>query len=103
MPQLPFYNSKPWRDARATQLHREPHCRVCAMVGIKTRATEVDHILAITAGGHPTNPANLRSLCKTHHSQKTMMVDGMHRNSGKSLVTSGPDGFPIHTEQRRKQ
>jgi 5-methylcytosine-specific restriction protein A len=102
MPHDAFYNSKPWKDARATQLRLEPHCRVCAMLGIRTPAREVDHILAIEAGGHPLNPANLRSLCRKHHSQKTIMVDGMHRDSGKALVTTGPDGFPIHVEQQRK-
>lgn len=102
MPQDTFYSSKTWRDARATQLRRQPYCCVCAMVGIRSRAVEVDHEVAIRAGGHPTNPANLRSLCKTHHSQKTIMVDGQHRDSGKALVTSGLDGFPIHVEKQRK-
>lgn len=102
MPQDPFYSSKRWQDARTTQLRLQPYCCVCALIGIRSRATEVDHVVAIRAGGHPTNPANLRSLCRTHHSQKTIMVDGMHRGSGKALVTTGPDGFPIHVEQQRK-
>lgn len=68
------------------------------MIGIRTRATEVDHRRAILAGGHPFAPANLRSLCKRHHSQKTILLDGQHRPSGKSLIVTGPDGFPIHRE-----
>ena len=102
MPQHPFYNSKTWRDAREAQLRREPHCRVCRMLGIRTRAVEVDHILAIASGGHPTDSSNLRSLCRKHHSQKTILIDGMHAGSGKKLVTTGADGWPVDIEQRRK-
>jgi 5-methylcytosine-specific restriction endonuclease McrA len=102
MPHDTFYNSASWLAARRAQLGREPCCRVCASIGIRTPGAEVDHIVAIEAGGHPLNPGNLRTLCRKHHSQKTIMIDGMHRNSGKKLVTTGPDGFPIHVEQQRK-
>ena len=68
------------------------------MLGIYTRATEVDHRRAILAGGHPFAEPNLRSLCKRHHSQKTILLDGQHKPSGKSLIVTGPDGFPIYRE-----
>lgn len=100
MPQHPFYNSKPWRQARAKQLAQFPHCEVCARIGIRTFAVEVDHRKAINAGGHPFAPANLCSLCKTHHSQKTSIIDGLHRASDRQLVTTGPDGWPIHVEEK---
>jgi 5-methylcytosine-specific restriction endonuclease McrA len=100
MPHDPFYSSKLWRDTRAKYLRLNPYCCVCARIGLQVRAVEVDHTTAIRAGGHPTNPANLRGLCRTHHSQKTIMVDGMHRNSGIDLITTGPDGFPIHKERK---
>lgn len=68
------------------------------MLHIRARAVEVDHRLAINQGGHPFDPRNLRSLCRKHHSQKTIMLDGMHRDSGKKLVTTGPDGWPVEIE-----
>lgn len=71
------------------------------MLHMQTRATEVDHKVTIMAGGHPFDQRNLRSLCKSHHSQKTIMLDGQHRGSGKCLVTTGPDGWPIAVEGNR--
>lgn len=98
MPHDPFYGSRPWRAARAAQLHKQPYCETCLLIGMHTRATEVDHRVAITAGGHPFASGNLRSLCKSHHSQKTSLLDGLHRDSGKPLVITGPDGWPISIE-----
>lgn len=101
MPQDPFYNSKPWREARSAQLRRAPDCCICLLVGVKRRATEVDHITPVVRGGAPFHLSNLRSLCKTHHSQKTMVLDRPSvKTSRTKLVTTGPDGWPIHTEER---
>lgn len=100
MPQNPFYNSKPWRDLRAAVLKRRPNCEVCTLIGLTVRAVEVDHILAINAGGKPLDPANVRALCRKHHSQKTILMDGQHKADGRKLVTSGPDGFPIEIEMK---
>ena len=62
-----------WRDKlRIEQLLREPFCRECAKRGIRTRATDVDHIV-----DHKGNwdmfcdPNNLESLCHSCHSRKT--------------------------------
>lgn len=101
MPQSPFYSSAKWRKTRDEQLRRFPGCMVCKSVGFFTKAIEVDHVRAMANGGAPFDHANLRSLCKSHHSQKTIMVDGQHADSGKLLVTTGEDGFPIHIEQPR--
>lgn len=98
MPHDPFYGSAMWRKARATQLRTHPYCEVCLALQMYVRGTEVDHRRAIMAGGHPFDPRNLRTLCKSHHSQKTIMIDGQHRDSGKPLVTTGPDGWPIAIE-----
>ncbi len=68
------------------------------MLGIATRATEVDHRRSIVSGGAPFDPANLCSMCKSHHSQKTSLLDGLHRDSGKPLVITGPDGWPISVQ-----
>ncbi len=98
MPQSPFYSTKTWRDAREKQLRSHPNCFICGLIHLAVRAVEVDHVRAIEKGGHPTDPANLRSLCRKHHSQKTILLDGMHSASGKAIVVTGPDGYPIYRE-----
>lgn len=61
-------------DLRPTQLLQEPFCRACARKGIRTRATDVDHVQ-----DHKGNWArfidrsNLESLCHSCHSRKTML------------------------------
>ena len=57
---------------RPEQLLREPFCRICAAHGIRTRATDVDHIVPHRGSWALfTNPANLQSLCHACHSRKT--------------------------------
>ena len=52
------------------KLARRPMCESCG-----SAATEVDHIVALSRGG--TNEMdNLRSLCKSCHSRKTVQHDG---------------------------
>jgi len=55
-----------WRELRAQHLLEHPDCVVCSEPG-----NEVDHIMAISAGGARLDPANLQTMCKTHHSVKT--------------------------------
>lgn len=95
MPHDPFYSSNEWRKTRAAYLRKHPWCQTCLLIGIKARAQEVDHRTAIRAGGAPFAESNLCGLCKRHHSQKTILVDGQHKHAGKKLVVTGPDGFPI--------
>lgn len=69
-----FYDSRRWRDhIRPSQLRRHPLCEECARPGHAVIATEVDHV-----DGDPTNNAdtNLRSICKSCHSRKTVLQDG---------------------------
>ena len=54
-----------WRRRRAEYLEENPYCVVC-----QDEATEVDHIVPLSAGGED-HPSNWQSLCKTHHSVKT--------------------------------
>ena len=98
MPHDPFYSSKKWRETRAGFLRKHPWCCVCMQIGMRVRAVEVDHHIAIRKGGHPFHEANLRGMCKTHHSQKTIYVDGQHKHVGKVLTVTGPDGFPVNQE-----
>lgn len=39
-----LYNTRRWRDIRASQLCHEPSCRMCAAAGRLTPATVCDHI-----------------------------------------------------------
>jgi 5-methylcytosine-specific restriction protein A len=88
----PFYSSQMWREARRQQLKRFPFCLVCAAIGIREKATEVDHIVSMNDGGSPYDPSNLRALCKQHHSQKTAQVE---RGKREERTITGIDGWPI--------
>ncbi len=60
---------------RRLKLAACPLCEDCDERGLTTAATEVDHKIALNAGGsHDLD--NLRSLCKPCHSRKTVLVDG---------------------------
>ena len=60
-------------DLRPTQLFREPFCRECARKGIRTRATDVDHVVDHKGVWERfIDRANLQSLCHSCHSRKTM-------------------------------
>jgi 5-methylcytosine-specific restriction endonuclease McrA len=94
MPSDSFYKSRKWRACRSAHLTDNPWCAVCAAIRIQTIATEVDHIYAKESMVDPYDHAGLRSLCKQHHSQKTISTDGAHKGKKPFRVT-GPDGWPI--------
>lgn len=79
-----WYGLPIWRDRlRPEQLLREPFCRECARRGIRTYATDVDHIRPHRGDWALfTDPCNLQSLCHACHSAKTMreMGDRIARN-----------------------
>ena len=57
-----------WEQLRLEILHRDGYrCRTCGRAG----RLEVDHITPISKGGDPWNPANLQSLCRGCHLDKT--------------------------------
>lgn len=68
-----WYSLPVWTDElRPAQLLREPWCRECARQGRRVRATVVDHVRPHKGDWALfTDPANLQSLCKRHHDQKT--------------------------------
>ena len=66
---MKLYNSKAWKAMRKTHLRQHPYCKICETV----HELEVDHIK--DHKGDPVlffNQNNLQTLCKVHHSQKTM-------------------------------
>lgn len=90
----PIYQSKEWQKVRRSHLHRHPWCVVCAQLGIKTYAQEVDHIEPERFGGGRFAPINLQSLCISHHSQKT--ARGPEHGSSQTdrpFIVTGPDGY----------
>lgn len=57
-----------WRRVRDAYLAGHPFCWCGA------RASEVDHVKPVKMGGARLDPANLRSLCHTHHSRVTALT-----------------------------
>ena len=90
MPGDPFYCSKAWRALRALVLAQEPHCRMCARVGVVRPAVDVDHIvrrrdcpaLAFTR-------SNVQPLCQHCHRS----IKQSHECRGSNLG-HGLDGRP---------
>lgn len=68
-----WYSLKIWtEDLRPGQLLREHFCRECDRYGIRTPATDVDHIQDHKGDwGLFTDRGNLQSLCHACHSRKT--------------------------------
>jgi len=62
------YDSK-WRKIRQQVLSVDPLCRHCSVIGFMVNATEVDHI---DGNSRNNNYQNLRPLCKSCHSARTM-------------------------------
>ena len=76
-----WYSLPIWtKRLRPGQLVREPFCRACAQAGIRTRAEVVDHVQPHRGDWHLfTDEANLQSLCKYHHDQKTALEQARDR------------------------
>lgn len=68
-----MYRTREWMDdLRPAQLLREPFCRECARRGIRTPATDVDHVVDHKGDWAKfTDRSNLQSLCHSCHSRKT--------------------------------
>ena len=81
-----WYSLPIWTDdLRPAQLLREPFCRECAVRGVRTRATVVDHITPHRGDWAKfVDPANHQSLCKPCHDRKTAleMAEERRKNHG---------------------
>lgn len=66
-----------WQKRRRDQLLAEPWCRACAANGIRTRATDVDHIVPHRGNVELFMKGDLQSLCHSCHSRKTMEENGI--------------------------
>lgn len=65
-----------WVKRSRDQLIREPFCRECWRQGIRTPATEVDHIKPHRGNVESFLHGELQSLCHACHSRKTMAENG---------------------------
>ena len=78
-----MYKTDAWtKRLRPDQLAKEPWCAECGRIGLRVRATDVDHI--VDHKGDPElffDPGNLQSLCHSCHSRKTMQ--DLQKNSRK--------------------
>lgn len=61
-------STRRWRHIRAAQLAAHPLCQAPACNRL---AEHVDHVTPLSAGGERYDPANLQSLCREHHADKT--------------------------------
>ncbi len=82
-----WYGRTIWTDKlRLGQLLREPFCCECARRGLRTPATDVDHIEPFRGDWRKfTDPDNLQSLCHSCHSRKTARELWKPPGSGKFL------------------
>lgn len=73
MPWHSWYALPIWRETlRPQQLLREPFCRECAAIGLRVRATDVDHVVPHRGNWELFVHGELQSLCHQCHSRKTM-------------------------------
>lgn len=82
-----WYSLPIWTDQlRPGQLLREPFCRDCAKRGLRTPATDVDHVRDHKGDWALfTDPENLQSLCHSCHSRKTMHERGKQLQKRRSF------------------
>jgi len=83
-----------WRRVREKHLRLNPYCVVCGELG-----NEADHILSIAERPDlRLEPSNLRTLCKPHHSRRTVMDQGWHKGKGirKEAAADGMPTDPNH-------
>lgn len=73
-------------------LRNEPICRAHRVAGYLVHATVVDHIIAITAGGHPSHMHNLMPLCSVCHDRKSAM-----ERHGLNIEAATVDGLKLPT------
>lgn len=66
-PNAAVYKSRRWQILRRHVLFEEPFCAS----GCGALATDVHHLVDISAGGNPWDPTNLQPLCHACHSKIT--------------------------------
>jgi 5-methylcytosine-specific restriction protein A len=76
-----------WRRVRAQHLAENP---TCSVANCGKAAIEVDHVIGVRERPDlRLDRGNLRSMCKSHHSSRTITEQGANRGKG---VGFRPDG-----------
>lgn len=88
-----------WRKRRRAWLSANPSCVSCKARGIVKAATDVDHVVPLSAGG-VNDESNYQSLCHDCHSAKTALEDGGfgRRRADRGIEILG-DGAPLTVGQ----
>ncbi len=73
---------------RAQVLLEEPYCRACLKQGKRVRATVVDHIKALAAGGDNSR-GNQQGLCDSCHDSKSARERAEARHGGGGSISEG--------------
>lgn len=87
-----FYDSALWKRVRNMKLMRDPLCQYCLLNKKLTDASEVDHYVPLSGGGHRTDDANLVSACTPCHSRKTQL-----EQQGSAPPKHAPSATPRYT------
>lgn len=67
-----FLQSTQWRKIRKLYRSEFPFCQACEYHNRMSEGRmEVDHIVPREQGGHPTDPRNLNTLCRSDHNRKS--------------------------------
>ena len=78
-----------WGKVRDLHLRANPYCIVCGELG-----NEVDHIVSIADDpSRRLDKTNLRTMCKKHHSRRTVYDQGWHKGK-KPATPVHADGLP---------
>lgn len=59
-----------YQALRTRLIADHPWCEVCGHEGTDDNPLEIDHIVPLSRGGHPTDEGNCRVLCRRHNRQK---------------------------------
>lgn len=86
-----FYATRQWKQLRAWHIGRHPLCAMCEADGHVTAARVVDHIRPHKGDWALfTDPANLQSLCDSHHASTKQREEATGH-----VVGSDTSGLPL--------
>src|SRR5262245_9687700 len=99
-----IYTSPEWRAFRAMMLQRDHfRCTICGADISGPGEARVDHIRRISDGGHPWDPANVRSLCPTCDNQSHAEKGSGATHRQQHFTPRGCDiyGMPYHRKMNQ--